>query len=200
MKPESPLVSNKSFHKEDGSPCTANKPSHKIKLVVFDVDGVLTNGQLFYGEHGELIKAFNVKDGVGIKLLQKMGICVAVISAKDSAPLNKRMNDLAVEEFHPGSHDKVAVLTEVLARRGIDWSEVAYTGDDVIDFPAMSKCGYTYCPSDAYSLVQKHSDQILQSRGGEGCAREVADIILSKYYNLEEIYYQAWQPEFEKPQ
>ena len=172
----------------------------KIKLAVFDVDGVLTDGQLYYGADGEEIKAFNVKDGVGIKLLQQMGIQVAVISAKKSDPLAKRMKDLAVAEFHPAAHDKVAVLQSVISKMGIDWSQVAYTGDDVIDFPAMSRCGRTFCPSDAYRLIKQHAQVILQSAGGKGCAREVADILLAEQFDLDEIYYQAWQPEFEKQQ
>ncbi|MBR7889472.1 HAD-IIIA family hydrolase [Marinomonas sp. A79] len=169
-----------------------------IKLVVFDVDGVLTDGRLLYTEHGETIKRFNVKDGVAMKLLPKWGIEVAVITAKDSAPLRQRMKDLKVEHFYPGCHNKAAAFAELVARLGIDPSQAAYVGDDVIDLQVMPKVGVALCPSDAHVLLKRHCPIVLTKAAGEGVAREVADLILATRMPLENAYELAQQPEFEK--
>lgn len=171
-----------------------------LKLVVFDVDGVLTDGRLFYGEQGESIKCFNVKDGVALKLLPKWGVDVAVITAKDSAPLRQRMQDLGVKHFYPGSHDKKAAFSDLLGRLFIEASEAAYVGDDVIDLQVMPLVGLSFCPSDAHELVQRHCSQVLLKKGGEGIAREVCDLVLASRMRLEDAYELAAKPEFESNQ
>jgi|TARA_R110001632_G_scaffold196061_2_gene318017 3-deoxy-D-manno-octulosonate 8-phosphate phosphatase (KDO 8-P phosphatase) len=169
-----------------------------LKLVVFDVDGVLTDGRLLYTEEGETIKRFNVKDGVAMKLLPKWGIQVAVITAKDSAPLRQRMKELKIEHFFPGCHNKAEAFDELVVRLGINPNEAAYVGDDVIDLQVMPKVGVAMCPSDAHVLVQRHCSVVLKKAGGEGVAREVADIVLATRMSLEEAYELAQKPEFEK--
>jgi len=169
-----------------------------IKLVVFDVDGVLTDGRLLYTEQGESIKRFNVKDGVAMKLLPKWGIDVAVITAKDSAPLRQRMKDLKVEHFYPGCHNKAAAFDELVTRLNIDPRHAAYVGDDVIDLQVMPKVGVALCPADAHILLQRHCPIVLNKAAGEGVAREVADMILATRMPLEQAYELAQQPEFEK--
>ncbi|AWY01852.1 3-deoxy-manno-octulosonate-8-phosphatase [Marinomonas primoryensis] len=169
-----------------------------LKLVVFDVDGVLTDGRLLYTEEGETIKRFNVKDGVAMKLLPKWGIQVAVITAKDSAPLRQRMKALNVEHFFPGCHNKAEAFDELVVRLGINPDKAAYVGDDVIDLQVMPKVGVAMCPSDAHVLVQRHCSVVLKKAGGEGVAREVADIVLATRMSLEEAYELAQKPEFEK--
>ncbi|MFT6406480.1 MAG: 3-deoxy-D-manno-octulosonate 8-phosphate phosphatase (KDO 8-P phosphatase) [Marinomonas primoryensis] len=169
-----------------------------LKLVVFDVDGVLTDGRLLYTEEGETIKRFNVKDGVAMKLLPKWGIQVAVITAKDSAPLRQRMKELKIEHFFPGCHNKAEAFDELVVRLGINPDKVAYVGDDVIDLQVMPKVGVAMCPSDAHVLVQRHCSVVLKKAGGEGVAREVADIVLATRMSLEEAYELAQKPEFEK--
>tara|TARA_R110001599_G_scaffold5266_16_gene26620 strand:- start:9576 stop:10157 length:582 start_codon:yes stop_codon:yes gene_type:complete len=169
-----------------------------LKLVVFDVDGVLTDGRLLYTEEGETIKRFNVKDGVAMKLLPKWGIQVAVITAKDSAPLRQRMKELKIEHFFPGCHNKAEAFDELVVRLGINPDKVAYVGDDVIDLQVMPKVGVAMCPSDAHVLVQRHCSVVLKKAGGEGVAREVADIMLATRMSLEEAYELAQKPEFEK--
>jgi 3-deoxy-D-manno-octulosonate 8-phosphate phosphatase (KDO 8-P phosphatase) len=169
-----------------------------LKLVVFDVDGVLTDGRLLYTEEGETIKRFNVKDGVAMKLLPKWGIQVAVITAKDSAPLRQRMKELKIEHFFPGCHNKAEAFDELVVRLGVNPDKVAYVGDDVIDLQVMPKVGVAMCPSDAHVLVQRHCSVVLKKAGGEGVAREVADIVLASRMPLEEAYELAQKPEFEK--
>jgi len=169
-----------------------------LKLVVFDVDGVLTDGGLLYTEQGETIKRFNVKDGVAMKLLPKWGVTVAVITAKDSPALRQRMTDLNVEHFYPGCHNKAEAFVDLTARLQVSASQVAYVGDDVIDLQVMPSVGLAMCPADAHTLLLRHCPLILSKSAGQGVAREVADLILASRMSLEEAYELAKQPEFER--
>ena len=169
-----------------------------LKLVIFDVDGVLTDGRLLYTEHGETVKRFNVKDGVAMKLLPKWGITVAVITAKDSAPLRERMKDLKVDHFYPGCHNKLAAYEELIASLKLNPEDVAYIGDDVIDLQVMPHVAIAMCPADAHTLLLRHCPITLKSAAGAGVAREVADLILSTRMPLEDAYEIAQKPEFEK--
>jgi len=160
----------------------------QIKLVIFDVDGVLTDGLLNYGYDGELFKQFNVKDGVGIKLLQQYGIEVAVITAKDSRPLQQRMHDLSVAHFYPGCNNKNLAFTALLKTLSIHAEQVAYVGDDVIDLPVMNQVGLAIAVQDAHDFVKKTADYITLLKGGQGVAREVADLILDAQFDLNLLY------------
>lgn len=171
--------------------------AERIELVVFDVDGVLTDGTLVYGENGEAVKHFNVKDGVGVKLLQEFGIDVAIISAKESAPLKKRIADLGVSHAYLACKDKMAALSELTEKLSIEMSDVAFCGDDVIDLKAMKHVGFSVCPSDAYFMVRDYCDYVTQAAGGKGVARELCDVILSSKMDLEKAYIKAMLPEFE---
>lgn len=175
------------------------KKARDIKLVVFDVDGVLTDGTLSYSANGEEVKHFNVKDGVGIKLLNTYDITTAVISAKDSAPLRKRISDLGIPHFYPACADKWAKLSLLLEQLNIEANEVCYVGDDVIDLKVMKRIGLSITPADGFWLVKKYADLVTDAAGGKGVAREVADIILSSRMSLEDAYIKAMLPEFEKP-
>lgn len=170
----------------------------QIALVVFDVDGVLTDGTLTYGAEGEQVKHFNVKDGVGLKLLGYFGVECAVISAKDSAPLRQRMKDLKIQHFYPGSKDKWPVLEQLLAQLNIRAEQCCYVGDDVIDLKVMSKVGLSIAPKDAFWMVKEQADIITEACGGRGVAREVADLLLAARMPLEQAYIKAMLPEFEK--
>lgn len=169
-----------------------------LKLVVFDVDGVLTDGGLYYGAEGESIKRFNVKDGVALKLLPKWGIDVAVITAKDSAPLRKRMSDLGLKHVYYGCHDKAAAFDELMETLSLEPEQVAYIGDDVIDLQVMPKVGVSFCPADAHILLRRHCDVVLKHGAGQGVARELADLVLSTRMKLDVAYELASRPEFEK--
>ncbi len=181
-------------------PNSIKEKARNIKLVVFDVDGVLTDGTLSYSESGEEVKHFNVKDGVGIKLLNAYDITTAVISAKDSAPLRKRISDLKIPHFYPACNDKWERLSELMDELWVEPSEVCYVGDDVIDLKVMKRIGLSITPADGFWLVKEHSDLITDAPGGKGVAREVADIVLGSRMPLEEAYIKAMLPEFEKTQ
>lgn len=179
-------------------PNVIKEKARAIKLVVFDVDGVLTDGTLSYSADGEQVKHFNVKDGVGIKLLQTYDIVTAIISAKESAPLARRAADLGIRHFFPGTKDKWARLSELMDELWLDAGDVCYVGDDVIDLKVMKKVGFSIAPADAFWMVRDHADLITEAAGGRGVAREVADILLCSRMPLEEAYIQAMLPEFEE--
>jgi 3-deoxy-D-manno-octulosonate 8-phosphate phosphatase (KDO 8-P phosphatase) len=168
-----------------------------IELVIFDVDGVLTDGTLVYGPNGEEVKHFNVKDGVGIKLLQEYNVAVAIISAKSSKPLAKRIADLGIKHVYTGCKDKVAALNELAGKLKLEHEQIAYCGDDVIDLKVMLRVGLALAPSDAYELVRSKAHLVLEAAGGKGVAREVCDLIISSKMDLEEAYIKAMLPEFE---
>lgn len=168
-----------------------------LELVVFDVDGVLTDGGLLYGEQGEVLKRFNVKDGVALKLLPKWGVEVAIITAKDSAPLRKRMSDLSINHFYPGCHNKKEAFFDLLKRLNVSADKAAYIGDDVIDLQVMPEVSLALCPADAHVLVKRHSHMTLFTRAGEGVAREVCDLLMSSRMSLETAYAVAQKPAFE---
>lgn len=170
-----------------------------LKLVIFDVDGVLTDGGLLYTGEGETIKRFNVKDGVAMKLLPKWGIEVAVITAKDSAPVRKRVSELGIANAYFGCSNKGAAFDELMAKLDLEPEQVAYVGDDVIDLQVMPKVGISICPADAHVLLQRHCDIVLTRSGGQGVAREVADLVLATRMKLEAAYELAKRPEFELP-
>ncbi len=174
-----------------------NQQAQNIKLLVLDVDGVLTDGTLVYSDQGEQVKHFNVKDGVGIKLLQYFDVSVAIISAKDSAPLKKRIDDLGIQHTYTACKDKLKALQELTDKLDIEFDQVAYCGDDVIDLKVMRKVGLSIAPADAYSMVRKYAHVVTQASGGKGVAREACDLILASRMDLEQAYIKAMLPEFE---
>ena len=151
----------------------------KIRLVATDVDGVLTDGGLYYSDSGEQTKKFNVWDGLGLVLLKRAGLVTAVITM-DQAPLvNVRAAKLGISDIHQGVRDKLAVLNELASKYGIPLEEMAYVGDDVPDLPALRAVGFSAAPANAREPVRKKVRYICKAKGGEGAVREVADLILA---------------------
>jgi len=148
-----------------------------IKLLLLDVDGVLTNGQILFTDSGEEIKAFYAKDGLGIKLLVKNNIKVGVLTARYSKALRHRCKDLGIEPIFEGVQNKASVLGQ-LKDMGICEDEIIYVGDDIIDLPIMRKIGVSVAVADAHPLVIKAADIVTYSKGGFGAVREVCEIIL----------------------
>ncbi len=179
-------------------PNQIKEKAQSISLVIFDVDGVLTDGTLVYGPKGEEVKHFNVKDGVGIKLLQTYDIAVAIISAKESLPLKKRIEDLGIQYAYLKCKDKLQALSDLTQKLDLEFDQVAYCGDDVIDLKVMKEVGLSLAPSDAYEMVKDFAHVVTSVGGGKGVAREVADIILSSKMDLEQAYIKAMLPEFEE--
>ncbi|MDP0563218.1 MAG: HAD-IIIA family hydrolase [Candidatus Endonucleobacter sp. (ex Gigantidas childressi)] len=168
---------------------TQNKTNpEEIRLVIFDIDGVLTDGMLYYSEVGECMKPFNVKDGVGFDLLRSSGIEIAVITAKDSAALACRMKDLKVRYYFPACRDKKTAFDSLKEQLAITSAQVAYVGDDVLDLPVMKEVGLAIAPADAHFLALKYAHITTRAASGQGVAREVAELLVGARTNLEEAY------------
>ena len=149
-----------------------------IRLIIFDVDGVLTAGSLFLGDDGQEYKAFNSRDGHGIKMLKKYGIEVAIITGRTSQVVEHRMANLGVEHVYQGKLEKLPAYEELAAKLGIPASETAYVGDDVVDLPVMRRVGLAIAVQDAHPLVRTHSHWQTPSPGGRGAARDVCEMLM----------------------
>lgn len=160
-----------------------------IRLVLFDVDGVLTDGSLVFDDNGEALKTFNVRDGVAVALLHAHGIRAGVLSGRVSSPLDFRIRQLDFDIALTGRLDKIDAFAAICEQQGLDGTQIAYVGDDVMDLPIAGRVGRFYAPRDAHPLVLRRADHILTSRGGHGAAREVAEHVLaSDGLSLEQVY------------
>jgi 3-deoxy-D-manno-octulosonate 8-phosphate phosphatase (KDO 8-P phosphatase) len=158
----------------------------QIRLVVFDVDGVLTDGRLYLADDGNELKAFHSRDGHGMKMLQNQGIEIAVISGRHSAAVERRMADLGIHhDVYMGIQDKLAAFQELLESRQLHADQVAYVGDDVIDLPVMSRVGLAIAVQDADPFVKRHAHWQTPSRGGRGAVREVCELLLEAHGRLD---------------
>lgn len=149
-----------------------------IKLVIFDVDGVLTNGSLFYGDDGQEYKAFHSRDGHGMKMLQKSGVDIGIITGRTSKVVDHRMANLGIKHVYQGQQEKLPAFIELIEKLGIDSSEVAYVGDDVVDLPIMKRVGLAIAVADAHHLVTQHAHWQTPHGGGQGAARDVCELIM----------------------
>ena len=156
-----------------------------IRLVLFDVDGVMTDGTIFMSEQGEVLKAFNVKDGLAIELLRSHGILTGVISGKKSAALSNRCVQLGFDIVITGCKNKLPQLTQICQDYQLTFKDIAFCGDDVLDLPIMVKCGLGIAPRDAHELVLLSADWVMSKKGGEGMVREFVDTLLCKQLNLQ---------------
>lgn len=152
--------------------------ARKIKLLALDVDGVLTDGRIYYGSSGEELKAFNIKDGLGIKLLQRDGIEVAIITGRQSAVVQRRAAELGVKDVIQGQENKLAGLRVLCDQKGLALQECAYMGDDLPDLAAIRAAGLGLSVADAVFTVREAADWISQAAGGEGAVREACERIL----------------------
>lgn len=153
----------------------------QIKLLVLDIDGVLTDGGVYFTESGDEFKKFNVKDGLGIKQVVREGIKVGFLSAGRTLKLIQRRADtLNVEMVYVGNKNKIGVLTEWTKRLKISFSETVYIGDDINDLECIEKCFFSACPADAVEKIKKSVNVVLKKKGGEGCVREFIEKYLVK--------------------
>ena len=157
----------------------------KIKLVIFDIDGVLTTGALFIGDDGQEYKAFNSKDGHGLRMLQDSGVEVAIITGRKSNVVAHRAGDLGISRVYQGKREKLPAYLELLEETGLNHQEIAYVGDDVVDLPVMSKVGLAICVQDGHPFVKKHSHWITDRNGGCGAGRDVCELIMEAQGNLQ---------------
>ena len=158
-----------------------------IRVVFFDVDGVLTDGGLYYSETGETIKRFHTLDGHGLKLLQRAGIIAAVITGRDSKPLRLRLTSLGVKHVHYGTEEKRPAAEKTLRTLGLNWSQAAAMGDDWPDMAMMRRCALACAPHNAHLEVKAIAHHVTEAGGGHGAVRELCDLLLvasGKYAGL----------------
>jgi 3-deoxy-D-manno-octulosonate 8-phosphate phosphatase (KDO 8-P phosphatase) len=150
----------------------------EIKILILDVDGVLTDGRIFIDDSGNELKGFNVRDGHGIKLVIRGGIEVIFLTGRKSRVVEHRARDLGVEEVYQKALNKKEVLDQILKEKKVSAVTVAYIGDDIVDIPVLKKAGFSVAVADAHEDVKKIVDYITRMKGGEGAVREICEIIL----------------------
>lgn len=163
----------------------------QIRLLAMDVDGVLTDGSLNIGAEGELFKAFNAKDGMGISLAMRNGLEIALITGRRSEIIHRRAEELGITLLYEGVKDKALQLKQIAAERGISLDEIAYMGDDLNDLPAMVQAGISFAPADAAKDVLKAVNAVASCNGGRGAVREIIELILEaqgKWENIGKAY------------
>ncbi|MBX9713071.1 MAG: HAD family hydrolase [Pseudomonadaceae bacterium] len=156
-----------------------------IKLAIFDVDGVLTDGRLYFLTDGSEFKTFNTLDGQGIKMLINSGVRTAIISGRSTPVVEKRANSLGIQHLYQGREDKLVVLDELLGELGLDYAQVAYLGDDLPDLPVIRRVGLGMAVANAAGFVRQHAHGVTAARGGEGAAREFCELIMRAQGSLD---------------
>lgn len=150
----------------------------QIKLVIFDVDGVLTNGSLFYGDDGQEYKAFHSRDGHGMKMLLRSGVEIGIITGRTSKVVEHRMENLGIQHVYQGKLEKLPTYEELINKLDVKPEEVAYVGDDVVDLPILTRVGLAIAVADAHNLVKQHAHWQTPHGGGQGAARDVCELIM----------------------
>ena len=156
-----------------------------IRIVIFDVDGVLTDGTLYFTDSGEEIKAFNSRDGHGMKMLKASGVELAIITARESRSVKLRAEDFNITLLYQGEENKLKVFESLVTKLKLDMSSCAYVGDDLIDLPVMTRCGLSICVPSSPILVKKHAHYVTNSEGGQGAVREVCEMIMRSQGTLD---------------
>ena len=152
--------------------------ARRIRLAIFDVDGVLTDGSLYVTDGGEEIKAFNTLDGHGLKMLRESGVELAIITGRTSRSVELRAKNLGIELLYQGATDKAQAFAALLAARALDAAATAYMGDDVVDLPVMRRCGLALSVPHAPLIVRQHADYVTREPGGRGAVREACEFIM----------------------
>lgn len=158
----------------------------QIKLVIFDVDGVLTDGSLFFGDDGQEYKSFYARDGLGMKLLQRTGVEIGIITARSSNVVKHRMKNLGIKHVYQGSLNKAAAFDEMLTKLNIKAEHTAYAGDDIIDLAVMQRVGLAVAVQDAHPHVKQHAHWVTPHNGGRGAARDLCELIMEAQDTLTE--------------
>ncbi len=157
----------------------------QIKLLIFDVDGVLTDGRLIFGDDGQEYKAFHSRDGHGMKMLQNSGVAVGIITGRTSKVVEHRMTNLGIEHVYQGKLEKLPAFEELVAKLGLKAEQVAYMGDDVVDLPIMLRVGLAVATKDAHALVSRHAHWQAPHNGGQGAARDLCELIMEAQGTLD---------------
>lgn len=167
---------------------TVSDKARNIRLLVLDVDGVLTDGRLWYGNAGEELKAFHIHDGLGIKLLQSTGVAVAIITGRTSALVARRATELGIQHVIQGREDKLLALRGLCSKLNLDLTAVAYLGDDLPDLSAIRSVGLGMTVADGQALIARHALYQTALPGGRGAVREVCELIMAAQGTLEAIF------------
>lgn len=157
----------------------------RLKLMIFDVDGVLTDGSLYFTDAGTEAKVFNARDGHGMRMLQAEGVALAIITGRNAPCVAWRMRNLGIEHVCQGIENKLTALHELLVRLGVDAGETGFMGDDVIDLQVMAACGFSATPSDGHEINRQRADYVASLPGGRGAVREVCEFILTSQGKLD---------------
>lgn len=163
----------------------AAERARRVRLMVFDVDGVLTDGRLWYGPQGEALKAFHVRDGHGVKLLAECGLIAALLSGRRSPALAARAAELGVHHVLQGIEDKRPAFDGLLAQLGLERSEAGYMGDDLPDLPVLAHCGFACAPPGAHPMALRRAHYVAEAQAGAGAAREVCEYLLQAQGRLD---------------
>lgn len=166
---------------------TRTRASH-LKLMAFDVDGVLSDGALYYTDEGIEMKAFNTLDGLGLRMLQKAGIEVAIITGRTARCVELRMRNLGIDLLYQGIENKLETLQHLLSKLGISADQAGYMGDDIVDVQVMEACGFSAAPADSHGLAKKYARLISGKNGGKGAVREVCEFILDAQGKLDAAF------------
>lgn len=158
----------------------------RIRLAIFDIDGVLTDGRLYFSDSGEQIKAFHSRDGLGLKALMAHGIEVAVLSARRSRVAELRIAELGIARLVQGCEDKASGFDRLIADAGVAADATAYMGDDLLDWPAMRLSGLKLAPADAHAAIRARADYVTELPGGRGAVREAAELLLAGHDRLDD--------------
>ena len=167
------------------SPDSALKRAMGLKLMIFDVDGVLTDGTLYYSERGEELKAFNIHDGHGIKMLKQYGVEVALITARSSRAVELRAANLGIAQLYQGVEDKRGAYAALLAQLGLAAGQSGCMGDDLLDLPLITRCGFAATVPAAPDALKSRAHYVTRAPGGHGAVREVCEFILRAQGALE---------------
>ena len=159
----------------------------RIRLLLLDVDGVMTDGSIVYGAEGQEIKRFHVRDGLGIRLVMRAGIKVGVVTGRQSEALMHRCRDLGIGLIYAGVSDKAAQLDRIVAQTAVQAENIAFAGDDLVDLPLMRRIGLSIAVADAHEIVKAHADLITTAPGGAGAVREICEALLKSQGRWESI-------------
>jgi 3-deoxy-D-manno-octulosonate 8-phosphate phosphatase (KDO 8-P phosphatase) len=154
------------------------RKAQKIKMLILDVDGVMTNGQILLLPNGDEVKMFSILDGFGIVAAMKSGIRIGIITGRPSPSIQQRCNELKIEDLYIDVEDKFPVLEKIAAKHKLTFEEIAYIGDDIPDLPVLERVGLSCAPPNAHPHVKQRVDLVLQTKGGEGAVRELIDFLL----------------------
>lgn len=162
-----------------------------IRLLVLDVDGVLTDGRLYFDRHGDEMKVFHTRDGLGMKAVQRHGIELALITARESSMVRDRAAQLGIQHVYQGREDKWDACRELLAATGIKEREMCYAGDDLLDLAVLRRAGLSVAPADAHPAVRERVDWVTSLGGGRGAVREICDLLLAAHGAMQALIDEA---------